>query len=183
MAKEWFILHTYTGHERKVEGRINAQIDAHNISAISDIVVPAEQFTEIRDGKKRKKTHIFLPGYLLLEIDMRDEDWQEVCGQLYRIDGVTGFVGVQRGLRPLPITVEEVRGILRKVGEIKGGAASEDHARFAEGESVRITSGPFESFTGTIDDIDTEKGKLRVLVGIFGRITPVEVNSQEVERV
>lgn len=183
MAKEWFILHTYTGHERKVKKRIDAQIAADNIADIHDIVVPAEQFTEIRDGKKRQKTRIFLPGYLLLEIDMHDNNWQEVCDQLYRIEGVTSFVGVRRGSRPLPMTAEEARDILRKVGEIKGGDTNEGEARFAEGESVRIIGGPFESFTGTIDEIDGEKEKLRVLVGIFGRITPVEVNAQEVERV
>ena len=184
MAKEWFILHTYTGHERKVQGRIHAQIDAKHISDILDIVVPAEQFTEIRDGKKRKRTRIFLPGYLLLEIDMNNDNWHRVCDQMYAIEGVSGFVGVARGSRPLPITAEEVRGILRKVGEISGGETQQDdHFSFAEGESVRIIGGPFESFTGTIDEIDAEKGKLRVLVGIFGRTTPVEVNVQEVEKV
>lgn len=183
MAKGWYILHTYTGHERKVKGRIDAQIAAKNIFAVRDIIVPAEQFTEIRDGKKRKKTRIFLPGYLLIEIDMSDENWHEICDQLYKIEGVTGFVGVRRGAHPLPISTEEVRGVLRKVGEIKGGDSPEENYRFAEGESVRITGGPFESFTGTIDEIDIEKGKLRVLVGIFGRITPVEVNAQEVEKV
>lgn len=182
MAKEWYVLHTYTGHERKVKGRIDAQIAANNIAGIHDIVVPTEQFTEIRDGKKYNRTRVFLPGYLLLEIEMDDSNWQSVCSQLYMIEGVTGFVGVKRGMHPLPMSIEDVRGILRKVGEIKGGEELKGDNRFSEGESVRIIAGPFESFTGTIDEIDMEKGKLRVLVGIFGRNTPVEVSVQEVEK-
>ena len=182
MAKEWFILHTYTGHERKVEGRIRVQIDAQMIVGIRDIIVPAEQYTEIKNGKKKTKTRIFLPGYLLLEIDMSDQNWQEICSSLYSIEGITGFVGVTRADRPIPMKREEIIGILRQVGEIKGGDTHDPHYSFAEGESVRITEGPFESFTGVVDGIDVEKGKLRVMVGIFGRMTAVEVNVQGVEK-
>lgn len=183
MAKQWYILHTYTGHERKVAGRLSAMIDAEGIVAILDIVVPAEQFTEIKAGKKRNRTRVFLPGYLLLEIDFHDDDWQDVCNQLYHIEGVTGFVGTARRSKPTPLNTEEVKGILQKVGEIKGGQTQHTRTTYTEGESVRIMGGPFESFTGTVEEIDDEKGKLRVLVGIFGRVTPVEVGILEVEKV
>jgi len=183
MAKEWFIIHAYTGHERKVGERIKVLINADELSDIHDVVVPSEQFTEMRNGKKRQKTRIFLPGYILLEIDMNDGNWEEVCDALYRIEGITGFAGVIRGERPTPMKRDEIKGILRKVGEIKGTADDQEtHYSFAEGESVRITEGPFESFTGVVDEIDAERGKLRVMVGIFGRMTAVEVNVQGVEK-
>ena len=183
MAKEWYILHTYTGHERKVEKRIQMLLDNNELDAVSDVVVPAEQFSEVRGGKKRSKVRVFLPGYILMEIDFDRQDWQKTCALLCGLDSVTGFVGTPRGARPTPIDTEEARHILHRVGEIKGGATQDVQHAFTEGESVRIMEGPFESFTGSIDLIDTEKGKLRVLVGIFGRVTPVEVGVMEVEKI
>ena len=183
-SKQWYVLHTYTGHERKVAERIRTRFDIVQDGAIvSDVVVPAEKVTEVRDGKKRTVTHIFLQGYLLLEMNLNTEQWQDACASIIKIEGVTGFAGARYGKKPHPISKEEASGILQKAGLIKGAAKTETSEIFMEGELVRILEGPFESFTGNIDEVDTEKGKLRVSVGIFGRTTPVEVDILEVERV
>ncbi len=183
MAKEWYILHTYTGHERKVEQRVKAMLDADNITAVTDAVVPTEHYSEVQGGKKREKIRVFLPGYLLLEIDFERIDWQQLCNKLCALDSVTGFVGTKRGEHPVAISADEARQILQRVGEIKGSSPKEMQQTYTEGESVRIMEGPFESFTGNIDMIDLERGKLRVLVGIFGRTTSVEIGLMEVEKI
>ena len=183
-SKQWYVLHTYTGHERKVEQRIRLQFDvSQEGSVISEVVVPAEKITEVRDGKKRIVTNIFLQGYLLLEMNLDDTNWQDICRSISKVEGVTGFAGAQYGKKPYPITKEEASSILQRVGLIKGGSKVESQDNYMEGETVRILEGPFESFTGSIDEIDMEKGKMRVSVGIFGRTTPVEVDILEVERV
>ena len=183
-TKQWYVLHTYTGHERKVAGRIETQFNVDSEgSIISNVVVPSEKINKVRDGKKSTVTHIFLQGYLLLEMQLDDDNWQDICGMLTKIEGVTGFAGAQYGKKPHHISKEEASSILQRVGLIKGSPKVERQESYMEGETVRILEGPFESFTGNIDEIDTERGKLRVSVGIFGRTTPVEVDILEIERV
>lgn len=184
MAKGWYVVHTYTGYENKIERTIRIMMaDGEFGDVVSDIKVPAEQVVEIKDGKKKVSTKKFLPGYILLEMDLPDISWKSACSAIRRINGVTGFVGTSPGAKPQPISQEEARSILQKTGEIKGEKVLKPKQSFSVGESVRIIEGPFDSFTGQVEDVNMEKGKLRVMVGIFGRATPVEVDFLQVEKV
>jgi transcriptional antiterminator NusG len=137
---------------------------------------------EVRDGKKRTQVRKFLPGYILVELDLPDQDWKATTSKIRKIQGVTGFVGTPADRRPSPLTGDEARGILQKSGEIKGERPARARQSFAAGEQVKIIDGPFESFTGTIEEVNQEKNKLKVVVGIFGRNTPVEVDLLQVEK-
>ncbi len=182
MAKEWYILHTYTGYENKIERQIRLLLqDEPFYSTISDVRVPTEEVVEIKNGKKKTVQKKFLPGYVLLEMDLPHSGWQIVCTPIRRINGVTGFLGVREGSRPTPITQEEAREMLNR------GAGKGDRARvnrsYAIDETIRIIDGPFESFTGTVTEINLERAKLKVMVGIFGRSTPVELDFAQVEKI
>jgi len=184
MAKGWYVLHTYTGYENKIEKTIRIMMaDGELGDAIADIKVPAEQVVEVKDGKKKVTTKKFLPGYILLEMDLPDLGWKTPCSKIRRINGVTGFVGSSPGMKPQPISQEEARSILQKTGDVKGEKTMKPKQSFTEGENVRIVDGPFDSFTGQVEEVNMEKGKLRVMVGIFGRATPVEVDFLQVEKV
>jgi transcriptional antiterminator NusG len=183
MAKGWYVLHTYSGYENKVEKFIRKMMqDSPFSEVISDVKVPSEEVVEVRDGKKKVSNKKFLPGYILLEMDLPDQGWKSICSQIRKIQGVTGFVGSMGNSKPQPISSEEAREILQKAGEIKSDKVMKPKQSFARGESVRIIDGPFETFTGTIEEVNLEKGKLRVSVGIFGRSTPVEVDFLQVEK-
>ena len=125
----------------------------------------------------------FLPGYVLVEMDLPDLGWKGVCSEIRRVAGVTGFVGTMRTQKPQPISAEEARSILQKAGEIKSDRTLKPKLTFSEGESVRIIDGPFNTFSGNIEEVNMEKGKLRVMVGIFGRATPVELDFYQVEKI
>lgn len=184
MAKGWYVVHTYTGYENKIERTIRIMMgDGEFEDVVADIKVPSEQVVEVKDGKKKVSTKKFLPGYILIEMDLPDLGWKTVCSKIRRINGVTGFVGSTAGNKPQPISQEEARSILQKTGEIKGEKVLKPKQSFSIGESVRIVEGPFDSFTGQVEEVNTEKGKLRVMVGIFGRATPVEVDFLQVEKV
>ena len=184
MAKGWYVVHTYTGYENKIERTIRIMMDDGEFDeVVADIKVPAEQVVEVKDGKKKVSTKKFLPGYILIEMDLPDIGWKTVCSKIRRINGVTGFVGSTSGNKPQPISQEEARSILQKTGEIKGEKVLKPKQSFSVGESVRIVDGPFDSFTGQVEEVNMEKGKLRVMVGIFGRATPVEVDFLQVEKV
>lgn len=184
MAKGWYVVHTYTGYENKIERTIRIMMaDGEFGEIVADIKVPAEQVVEVKDGKKKISTKKFLPGYILIEMDLPDIGWKTPCSKIRRINGVTGFVGSSPGAKPQPISQEEARSILQKTGEIKGEKVLKPKQSFSAGESVRIIEGPFDSFTGQVEEVNMEKGKLRVMVGIFGRATPVEVDFLQVEKV
>lgn len=184
MAKGWYVLHTYTGYENKIEKTIRIMMnDGELDDVVSDVKVPSEQVVEVKDGKKKVSNKRFLPGYILLEMDLPDLSWKTPCSRIRRINGVTGFVGASPGRKPQPISQEEARNILLKTGEIKGEKSAKPKQSFTVGESVRIVEGPFDSFTGQIEDVNEEKAKLKVMVGIFGRATPVEVDFLQVEKV
>jgi len=184
MAKNWYVLHTYSGYENKIERTIRMLKEEGQLEeAVTDIKVPAEQVVEIKDGKKKISTKKFLPGYILLEMDLPELNWKSICATIRKINGVTGFVGSGPGNKPQPISAEEAREILQKTGEIKGEKVLKPKQSFSTGETVRIIEGPFESFTGTVEEVNLEKAKLRVMVGIFGRSTPVEVDFLQVEKV
>lgn len=184
MAKGWYVVHTYSGYENKIEKFIRKLMDEPEFGeTVTDIKVPQEEVVEVKDGKKKTSTKKFLPGYILVEMDLPDFGWKSVCAKIRKIQGVTGFVGSMAGSKPQPISSEEARAILQKAGELKAEKGFKPKQTFVTGESVRIIDGPFDTFTGNIEDVNTEKGKLRVMVGIFGRSTPVEVDFTQVEKI
>jgi transcriptional antiterminator NusG len=186
MARAWYVVHTYSGHENKVQKHLLKLMgDKVFGDAVTDVKVPSEDVVEIKDGKKKITSKRFLPGYVLVEMDLPEDAvvWKPVCTTIRHVSGVTGFVGASRDQKPQPISQEEARTILAKTGEIRADKVLKPKQSFSSGEQVRIIDGPFESFTGNIEDVNLEKGKLRVLVGIFGRSTPVEVDLLQVEKI
>jgi transcriptional antiterminator NusG len=184
MATGWYVLHTYSGYENKIEKTIRMMLENGELDKeiLRDVKIPSEEVVEVRDGKKRTQTRKFLPGYILVEMDLPDLEWKAVCSKIRKIQGVTGFVGTPADRKPQPLGGDEARSILQKSGEIKGERPVRARQSFAPGEQVKIIDGPFESFTGTIEDVNHEKNKLKVMVGIFGRNTPVEVDLLQVEK-
>ena len=187
MATGWYILHTYSGYENKIEKTIRMMIGTGELDkeVVRDVKVPSEEVVEVRDGKKRTQVRKFLPGYILVEMDLPNEEqqWKLTCSRIKKIQGVTGFVGTPANKKPNPLSGDDARNILQKSGEMKGERPARSRQTFAPGEQVKIIDGPFESFTGTIEDVNQEKNKLRVMVGIFGRNAPVEVDLLQVEKV
>ena len=175
MPKEWYVVHTYSGFEGKVKSSIEERARSAGLQEkISQILVPTEEVVELRNGKKRTSSRKFFPGYILVEMDLDDETWHLVK----ETPKVTGFVGDKQ--KPSPITEEEVS--LIKVQMDEGTAPAKREAAFSHGDSVRITDGPFISFTGTVEEVNVDQGKLKVMVSIFGRATPVELDFLQVEK-
>ena len=186
MAKAWYIVHTYSGYEQKIQRTIFKlrEMDTDFALVVSDVKVPMETVTEIKDGKKKEVKRKILPGYILVEIDFPDDaTWKNTYSKIKRIQGVTGFVSAMEGRKPQPLTAAEMKGIMQKTGEVPTEKEFRPKQNFQVGEEVKIIDGPFESFSGTIDEIDTVKSKLRVSVQIFGRSTPVEVEFNQAEKV
>ncbi len=185
MAGAWYVLHTYSGYENKIEKTIRMLIDHGDLDGevVLDVKIPSEEVVEVRDGKKRTLSKKYLPGYILIQMDLPDLTWKAVCSQIKKIQGVTGFVGTPANKKPVPLSPEEARAILLKAGDIKGERVARPRQSFNVGEQVKIIEGPFESFTGSIEEVNVEKSKLKVMVGIFGRATPVEVDILQVEKI
>ncbi len=172
----WYVVHTYSGHENKVRENIQKMINASSIREhFGQIVVPTEEVAEMKKGKKTITTRKFFPSYILIEMHMSDEAFHIVND----LPGVTGFVGTSSG--PQPLTKAEVERILGRMDKEKQTIIPE--IPFTLGEAIRIKDGPFSDFTGVIDEINAERGKLRVLVSIFGRETPVELDFLQVENI
>ena len=175
IAKQWYIIHTQTGQEMKVKAALEGKIQqglANN--QIGTVLVPTERVTEVRSGKKRISERKFFPGYLLIEMEMTDESWHLVR----TTQGVTGFIGA--GRRPVSLSEEEVAEILRQTEERKDKPTP--RVTFQKGEGVRVNEGPFTNFSGVIEEVNAARGKPKVLVSIFGRQTPVELEFWQVER-
>ena len=175
-TKRWFIIHTYSGFEQKVADSLRSRADAFGFAPqIGQILIPTEEVVELRNGKKVTSKRMLYPGYVLVEMDMNDELWHAVKAT----PRVTGFVG--GGNMPVPLSADEVNSILYRQ------ASSAEHPRpklsFEKNESVRITDGPFTNFSGKVDEVNPERNTLRVLVTIFGRATPVELDFLQVEKV
>jgi transcription termination/antitermination protein NusG len=170
---QWYVLHTYSGYENKVKKSIETRIEALDLSdRVYEIVVPTQDEIEIRSGQRHTVQKKVFPGYVLVRMEMDDDTWYA----LRNTPGVTGFVNINNVPIPLPDT--EVQNIL------KGMTAEAPRVRitFQVGDTVRITDGPFADFRGEIDEINQEKGKIRVLVSFFGRETPVELDFLQAER-
>ena len=182
MAKEWYILHIFSGYEKRIERAIRQLVDLGEIPAgvITEIKIPEEELTEVKDGKKKVIKRKFLPGYILIEMDLPLVNWKGVCSPIRKIHGVTGFLGVVGDARPQAISAEEAKSVLQKSGEIKGEKPRAAQI-FTEGQQVKIIEGPFATFTGVVEEVMVDRNKLRVMVAIFGRTTPVEVDMLQVE--
>ncbi|MBI3614958.1 MAG: transcription termination/antitermination factor NusG [Candidatus Omnitrophica bacterium] len=176
MTKNWYVIHTLTGQEEKVRSSLQRIVDAEGAEGpVSQVLVPMEKISEVKAGKKKISERRVFPGYVLVQMALSDETW-------YRIKstpGVSGFVG--SGIRPVPLREEEVAQILQATQEKMEKPIPK--VIFEKGEGVRITEGPFNNFDGTIEEINPEKGKLKVMVTIFGRSTPVELEYWQVEKV
>jgi transcriptional antiterminator NusG len=187
MAKNWYVLHTYSGYENKVEKGIQNLVDNENLNDyIYQVKVPSEEIAEVREGKKRVSKKKYFPGYILIEMNIPDEpeyEWKRLLSVITKIPGVTGFVGSGRNRKPVPLSSDDVKNILQRMGEIKGEKPITPRFMFAVGESVKVVDGPFKTFTGTVEDINNEKGKIKVRVEIFGRSTPVELDFLQVEKI
>jgi transcriptional antiterminator NusG len=176
MASRWYVLHVYSGFEKKVATAIREQAEQKGLAdRFEEILVPSEEVVEVRRGAKVSSERKFFPGYVLVNMDMDDETWHLVRNTAK----VTGFLG-GRG-RPSPITEAEAARILHQVQE--GIERPKPSITFEIGEQVRVCDGPFTSFNGTIEDVDEEKSRVKVAVSIFGRATPVELEYSQVEKV
>lgn len=186
MAKSWYIVQTYTGYEKKVERTLRAMLEKGDFdpAILCDIKVPEEEVVEIKDGKKKVTKNMILSGYVMLEMDLPDLGWKDTCSKIRRIQGLSGFVGTNPNVRPRPISKEEATNILQKAGDIKGESkAVRIKQNYSVGDQVKITDGPFATFSGSVEEVLAEKAKLRVMVQIFGRATPVEVDLTQVEKI
>lgn len=183
MAKAWYILHTYSGYENKIERTIRTLIDKGVISGdiIFDIKIPEELVVENKAGKKKNVKRKFLPGYMLVEMALPEFGWKKVCSEIRQIQGVTGFLGTSGNNKPQPISADEAKEILQKAGEIKSDKNIKLIQNFSEGQHVRVIDGAFASFTGVIDEIMVDKNRLKIMVEVFGRKTPVEVEMTQAE--
>jgi transcriptional antiterminator NusG len=173
MARNWYAVHTYSGFEEKVKNSIEERVKKKGLSdMIGKILIPTERVIELRGGQKRETDKKFYPGYILLEMELTDETWHLVRS----IPRVTGFVG---GSHPVLLPQEEVEVILQQIEKAPQQAPKTQYER---GANVRIIDGPFTNFIGTVDDVDMDHGRLKVMVSIFGRQTPVELNFYQVEK-
>jgi transcriptional antiterminator NusG len=174
-TRKWFIIHTYSGFEQKVAESLRSRAEAFGFAdKVGQILIPTEEVVELRAGRKVTSKRMIYPGYVLVELDMDDDLWHAVKNT----PRVTGFVG--GGTSPVPLTADEVNSILYRQ------ASSAERPRpamtFEKNESVRIVDGPFANFSGKVDEVNSERNTLRVLVTIFGRATPVELDFLQVEK-
>jgi transcription termination/antitermination protein NusG len=173
MEKNWYVVHTYSGFEEKVKLTIEEKVEKQDLKEkISRILIPTERVIELKAGKKKESDKKFYPGYILVEMDMDDATWHLIRST----PRVTGFVG---GSTPIALSEEEVDVILQ---QIERGPVPQVKTQFQRGESVRIIDGPFTNFIGSVEDVDIDHGRLNVMVSIFGRQTPVELNFFQVEK-
>ena len=173
--KKWFIIHTYSGFENKVAESLRTRADAFGFAdKIGQILIPTEEVVELRNGKKVTSKRLVYPGYVLVEMEMNDALWHEVKNT----PRVTGFVG--GGNAPVPLSADEVNQILYR--QASSAERPRPKMTFEKNDAVRIIDGPFANFSGKVDEVNTERGTLRVMVTIFGRATPVELEFLQVEK-
>ena len=175
MAKRWYVVHVYSGFEKKIASAIKEQAEQKGLADhFDEVLVPAEEVVEVRRGQKVNSERKFFPGYVLVKMELTDDAWHLVKNT----PKVTGFLGTKT--RPSPITEAEADRIMKQSQE--GVEHPRPSVVFEIGEQVRVADGPFTSFNGTVEEVDEEKGRVKVSVSIFGRSTPVELEYSQVEK-
>ncbi|MBI3786147.1 MAG: transcription termination/antitermination protein NusG [Deltaproteobacteria bacterium] len=175
MTKHWYVVHTYSGYEHKAKAALEERIRALGKQELfGDVLVPAEKVVELVKGRKKTSSRKFFPGYILVNMELSDETWHIIKST----PKVTGFVG--DATNPAPISETEVAETTNQMAE--GAARPKPKVLFEAGESVKVIDGPFQDFNGTVEEVKPDKGKLRVLISIFGRATPVELDFVQVEK-
>lgn len=172
MDKNWYVIHTYSGYENKVKANLEKRIESYEMQdQIFQVLVPMEDEMEIKDGKRKLTKKKVFPGYVLVEMAMTDQTWYVVRNT----PGVTGFVG--SGSKPLPLDEDEMQLILRQMGLLE----HKPRIALTVGQPIKVVLGPFAGFVGSVEEISPERGKLKVLVSMFGRDTPVELEYEQVQ--
>lgn len=180
MAKEWYVVHTFSGHENKVKLALEKRVINNGLeNKIFQVKVPTVEVPEIKDGKKKVKLRKSFPGYVVIEMELDDATWSVVKNT----PGVTNFVGAYGSRKPKPLTTSEVNTLFDQVGREKDKERVTVDIDFAVGEHVKVIDGPFNNFNGVIEEVYPEKGRVRVKVEIFGRGTPVELDYLQVGRI
>lgn len=173
---KWYVVHTYSGHEHRAKSSLEERVRSLGQQEfISEVIVPEETVVELVKGQRRTSKRRFFPGYILVRMDLTDESWHVVKNT----PKITGFVGDR--VKPIPVSEEEIQRMTNRISE--GAARPKPKVSFVEGESVRVIDGPFLNFNGVVEDVNLEKGKVKVLVSIFGRSTPVELDFVQVEKI
>lgn len=176
MSKRWYVVHAYSGYEKRVLNGLLERIELHDMQdQFGEILVPTEEVIEMRDGKKRKSERKFYPGYVLVEMEMNDDTWHLVK----QTPRVLGFIGGTAD-KPAPISTREADAILQRVQD--GAQAPTQKTVYEPGEIIRVIDGPFADFNGVVEAVDYAKSRLKVAVTIFGRNTPVELEFVQVEK-
>jgi len=175
MTKKWYVIHTATGREFSVKKALDRLLDSDpkKKELVANVLIPTEKVSEIREGEKKITERKFFPGYILIEMELNDKSWYLIKNT----PGVTGFVGTKT--RPVSLAEEEVEEILKQTKEAKEKPVPK--ILFKHGQAVRVKEGPFKNFTGNIEDTNLEKGKIKVMISIFGRPTPVELEAWQIE--
>lgn len=175
-AMNWYIVHTYSGFENKVKQTLDDTVEKQDLKdEIAEVVVPTEKVVELVKGERRTTTRKFYPGYIMVKMILNDKTWHIVRST----PKVTGFLGAQE--KPVPLTQEEADRILNQMEE--GAVKPKPKFSFDQGDEVRVIDGPFSNFNGIVEEVKPEKGKVRVLISIFGRATPVELEFVQVSKV
>ena len=176
MSKDWYVIHTYSGYEQKVKKSLEDKFGYTGLQdRMEEIIVPTEEVVEIRGGKKKITSRKFFPGYVLIKTEMDQDIWHMIKDTAK----VTGFLG--GGSVPVPLSEAEIKNIM---GQIKGEQSSpKPKFIFEKGESVRVIEGPFVNFNGVVEEVNPDKGKVKVMVSIFGRATPVELEFPQIEKI
>ena len=176
MSKRWYVVHAYSGFEKRVAGAIKERVERFSMQEkFGEILVPTEEVVEMRGGQKRKSERKFFPGYVLVEMELDEDTWHLVK----ETPRVIGFIGGKAD-KPSPISEAEARSILQRVEE--GAEKPRPKTIFEPGEMVRVVDGPFNDFNGVVEQVDYDKSRMKVAVLIFGRATPVELDFAQVEK-
>jgi len=177
MGKKWYVIHTQTGFEERIKKNLERQLEEHpeEKEFISQVLVPTEQIAEVKSGKKRISQRKFFPGYILVEMELNDKTWYFIKNT----PGITGFVGSKSV--PIPLQENEIKNILTQSESSKEKPIPK--VIFEKGEAIRVKEGPFTNFNGSVEETNLEKGKVKVTISIFGRSTPVELETWQIEKV
>jgi len=182
MEKQWFVIHTLTGKEAKVRDGLLRRMKVEEMSdLVGEVSIPSEKVSEVKKGKKTTTTRMFYPGYVLIELGLYNDDGKINEKSWYYVNDTPGVIGFIGGSKPNPLRSQEVDSILYQIEDKK--EKIKPKVIFEPGETVKITDGPFLNFNGVIEEVDPEKGKMKVSVNIFGRTAPVELEYWQVERV